>query len=615
MKRNKIIGALVFLIAIVYPFIVNSLSPAHYEASGQFLTYVFAPVLAVFGVLIFINMKAGMYYARIVVGSLFIVSGLIKANDALGFSYKLEEYFEPGALGWSVFEPYALILAIIACVAEVLLGLSLIFGTKFKLTMIGLLMLLIGFAFLTYYTAQCDPNGKYEIVENGITVEKPVQCVLDCGCFGDALKGSIGRSLTPWESFYKDFVLLILALFLLLGWNKIKMNNERRDRVMLSLSLVGVAFFGGFIFGWWFPLYFTLVSFLVYYGIKKFYSKPAREWVIAGLMTLFATGFALYTLKYLPIKDYRPYAIGNNLSELRMTSDDIKNKLIEEYTPSILATYSNKIEEDIKKAIALDTSLQSLPLLDGYSKRDSIIEDIKFNVTSTYEDIAWNIADSMANDSMERGNLFPPVYAVNYLLRNKETGEDKEFSSIEYLEQKLWNDWFTVYTLINEATGDVQKVLADDYKMEEWEAKGYTKQDPLSYKVKDGYEPKIPADFTFGSDEIDQHILSSKNYIILMVAYDLKKTKVNNIEKVKKLYQFAKEKGYTFYAASSSNAADFIAEHNLPFDFLGADDKILKTMIRSNPGIMLLKGGIVKGKWSNASIPNPKKLEKFISKQ
>ena len=76
---------------------------------------------------------------------MFIVSGLIKANDTLGFSYKLEEYFENGALayrirdwfGWDSFSleflmDHALMLAIIMCAAEIILGFAILFGTKIK---------------------------------------------------------------------------------------------------------------------------------------------------------------------------------------------------------------------------------------------------------------------------------------------------------------------------------------------------------------------------------------------------------------------------------------------------------------------------------------------------
>ena len=63
---------------------------------------------------------------RMVVGALFVVSGLIKSNDALGFMYKLEEYFEPGALNLEYLIPYALEIAVFVCVGEILLGVAIL---------------------------------------------------------------------------------------------------------------------------------------------------------------------------------------------------------------------------------------------------------------------------------------------------------------------------------------------------------------------------------------------------------------------------------------------------------------------------------------------------------
>ena len=108
--------------------------------------------------------------SRILVGSLFIVSGLIKANDTLGFSYKLEEYFENGALayrvrnmlGWDSFSlefmaEYALGIAIFLCALEIILGFTVLFATRIKITVYSLLTLTVVFFFLTLHTATCDP--------------------------------------------------------------------------------------------------------------------------------------------------------------------------------------------------------------------------------------------------------------------------------------------------------------------------------------------------------------------------------------------------------------------------------------------------------------------------
>jgi uncharacterized membrane protein YphA (DoxX/SURF4 family) len=146
-------------------------------------------------------MRTFLLICRLIVGPLFIVSGLIKANDPLGFSYKLEEYFAESALNLPFLEPFALTLAVLACLAEIVLGFAVIVGGRMKLATASLMVLTIFFGWLTAYTATCDPNGTYTVLVNGVEETRSVTCVTDCGCFGDAMKGSVGRSLTPWESF------------------------------------------------------------------------------------------------------------------------------------------------------------------------------------------------------------------------------------------------------------------------------------------------------------------------------------------------------------------------------------------------------------------------------
>jgi len=127
--------------------------------------------------------------ARIIVGVLFIFSGFVKLVDPIGSQYKFQEYFSESVLNMEFLIPYALPFAILLIVAEVVLGIALLVGWKPKLTIWSLLILIIVFLFLTWYSAYYNK-------------------VTDCGCFGDAIK------LTPWQSFYKDVLLTILILFL-----------------------------------------------------------------------------------------------------------------------------------------------------------------------------------------------------------------------------------------------------------------------------------------------------------------------------------------------------------------------------------------------------------------
>jgi uncharacterized membrane protein YphA (DoxX/SURF4 family) len=129
--------------------------------------------------------------ARWLVGGLFIFSGLIKVNDPVGTGIKLEEYFvvfsSDIAPFFSIFEPYTLQLSVLLVVLEVALGVAVLLNYRMKITSWILLLMILFFSFLTFYSAYFNK-------------------VTDCGCFGDAIK------LTPWESFTKDLVLLGLIM-------------------------------------------------------------------------------------------------------------------------------------------------------------------------------------------------------------------------------------------------------------------------------------------------------------------------------------------------------------------------------------------------------------------
>lgn len=126
-------------------------------------------------------------FCRIFTGLLFIFSGFIKANDPTGFGYKLQEYFEVFHL--TAFNEYATAISVVICGFEILLGALLLLGVYANTVAWGLLLLILFFTFLTFYSAF------FEVVTS-------------CGCFGDAIP------LTPWQSFSKDLVLLALILII-----------------------------------------------------------------------------------------------------------------------------------------------------------------------------------------------------------------------------------------------------------------------------------------------------------------------------------------------------------------------------------------------------------------
>ena len=134
-------------------------------------------------------MKILVQLVRIIVGALFIFSGFVKLVDPIGSKYKFEEYFSEGVLNMEFLIPYALPFALLLIIAEIVLGVALLVGWRAKFTVISLLVTILLFLFLTWYSAYYNK-------------------VTDCGCFGDFLK------LTPWTSFYKDVILTVLIVFL-----------------------------------------------------------------------------------------------------------------------------------------------------------------------------------------------------------------------------------------------------------------------------------------------------------------------------------------------------------------------------------------------------------------
>ena len=118
----------------------------------------------------------------------------------------------------------------------------------------------------------------------------------------------------------------------------------------------------------------------------------------------------------------------------------------------------------------------------------------------------------------------------------------------------------------------------------------------------EGYVPPIH-DFTMenGGEDITE-LLMAKEKLMLVVAYNLKLTSSNgNARSIKKLSERAMEKGYTVYCFSASTQEDYEKvkeEFNLDFDLLFCDETTLKTIVRSNPGILILDKGTITGKWS-----------------
>lgn len=187
--------------------------------------------------------------ARILFGITFVFSGFVKAVDPIGFAYKIEDYLI--AFQLIPFIPLALTFAVALILVELLLGVFILLGLYRKLsTAMGVL-----------FMAVMTPMTLY------IALKNPVE---DCGCFGDALV------ISNWDTFYKNIVLVLLAVLLLVYHKRIK------------------------------PLF-----------------TNKSKGLVVGFVFLFSLLFCLYNIFYLPIMDFRPYKVGVNIAE--QMENDVSN--------------------------------------------------------------------------------------------------------------------------------------------------------------------------------------------------------------------------------------------------------------------------------------------------
>jgi len=158
-------------------------------------------------------MKIILNLLRIIVGVLFIFSGLIKANDPLGLSYKMEEFFE--VLHLTFLSPYSLAYSVLMNAFEIIAGVAVLVGYRMRIFSVLLLLLIIFFTFLTGYALFSGT-------------------IRECGCFGDCIK------LTAVETFWKDVILLVMILVIFFYRNQI----QPVKRAGIALLIATVLSFG-----------------------------------------------------------------------------------------------------------------------------------------------------------------------------------------------------------------------------------------------------------------------------------------------------------------------------------------------------------------------------------
>ncbi len=508
------------------------------------------------------------YVSRVLVGGLFIVSGLVKANDPWGFAFKLEEYFSPIGLGADYpfvesFAPYVLELSIFICIVEIVLGAALILGGKIKLASWSLVLMMFFFTWLTWYTSSCVEQQELALQ---LGQEFSRDCVTDCGCFGDALKGSVGRSLTPLESFWKDLILFYFVLIIFVNQWKIEMNTVKENWVMTVSSMVVIIFFS-WVFGWYFPIFFALFALLGAFVIGRInIGKMGKAWKMALYVTVVSFIFSLYTSMYLPVKDYRAYAIGNNIHEQMNNGRDAVIDMVYVYS-------------DLENGGEINVPLGEY--MDNWEK---------YSDTTKYEMLERKdvpIDEGQPHSIMD----FQPI--INYEALSE---DEKQIAYIDSLIQMDYDFYYEEKMVVSSIYGG-DTIAAIDFDTLYYPDSMYT-----------AGEPYVALSDPHASWDIDMTpVFKTEKVMFMMTIRDIESMNEAAMDDLKLVLAGAKENKIPFYVltpATDEQVAELKEKFEFDATFLSIDGTEVKIIVRSNPGLVLLKEGTIIDKWPSRSIPD-----------
>lgn len=589
-------------------------------------------LLSVVGLVLFKGKLMMSGVSRALVGGLFIVSGLVKANDPIGFSYKLEEYFEDGALAYRIkemfgapgfsmeyFIEWALFLSVLVCIFEIVLGVLVIIGGKVKVVSYLMMFMMVFFTFLTWHTSTCDPEVRfldhdtyamsdpgdasvanmkleeakaqtlaakdakksgqdYDILvsvvskckeEVVIAEMKTPQCVADCGCFGDAMKGSVGRSLTPKESLWKDLVLLYLVIWIFVAQWIIKPNTRKQNLVMISASMLIVVFFS-WVFGWYFPIFFALCAILGSLWVLRIGGKYFGNYYGTALgVSLLCIFMVTYVLMYNPIKDYRPYAIGADLYE--NMNDGVEGEYQE------MLVYVN--------------------LKDGKEKNYDASSDRYFNSKIWEDTLNWKYSKKTTVVKVETVNASIMDFHPSIDIADLSNAE----MSLNMIRTFMDTNAVEMIRIQDNYDSSTYDLTFEEYNIDEY---------PLAdYPVLDTFKS-----YPEGLSDIDaMSAVISEKRIVLVVSKSLDDGIWSNLDKLKKLQAACKKKGVPFVMicnASREEINKFRKKNKFNIATFSMDEIELKIISRSNPSVVVLEKGVVKGKYPYRSTPS---VESFKS--
>jgi len=213
------------------------------------------------------------------------------------------------------------------------------------------------------------------------------------------------------------------------------------------------------------------------------------------------------------------------------------------------------------------------------------LADYSFNHLPIIDFRPYKIGTNIPRAMMIPGNAPQDIYENTFTYRNKKSGTDKKFTEKNYPWQDSLN-W---------------EFVSMDSKL-----------------IRKGYEPSIHNFMieTADGEDIKDFFLYDKGYTFIFIVQDPGNANQSKMPAINQLAGYAINNQMNFIgltSATQEQTEQFKAENNLTFDFFNCDEITLKTMIRSNPGLILIKNGIILDKWHYQDIPSPEEIKKQLA--
>ncbi|HOZ30843.1 MAG TPA: hypothetical protein PLL66_07985, partial [Bacteroidales bacterium] len=359
--------------------------------------------------------------------------------------------------------------------------------------------------------------------------------------------------LTNWQTFYKNLIILVFVIIIFLFRKKFK------------------PVYNGF-FQWTLGVFFTIASLIL----------------------------SFYCLRNLPIIDFRPYHIGANIQEGMMVPEEEKDNMDVYESVFIYEKNGEKKEfvvDNLPDSTWTFVDATHTLIKEGYKPpiHDFTIEPVYVPGVSPelVEEEYVNLYDAQFMYSKDEETEYCNVddlpdssWTLEHIVY--ETELDPDLIRLSYLNPEGIEEVFNIY-----------EIPGDDYVFIDAE-----------YIPEQDFET-IP----YGEDITDV-VLADQNYAFFLVMTNVGDANTKYIGKINEIAKFCEERHYSFYCLTASGVEEitaFVKENNVNFNFYNTDPITLKTIVRSNPGLVLVKAGTILNKWAGRNVPEVSELKSELT--